>query len=86
MASAYCAAIRPASAASAGVLTFKNGSTGSFGQSASAVWETLKNVSEIYLPAGATPYSQLPTIEFGLTDAALRTRTRKVACNASSAS
>ncbi len=26
-----------------------------FGQAGSTVWETLKNVSEIYLPAGATP-------------------------------
>ena len=35
-ASAYCAAIRPASAASSGVLTLKNGSTGAAGQSAMA--------------------------------------------------
>jgi len=28
---------------------------GQLGQSASTVWETFKNVSEVYLPAGATP-------------------------------
>jgi hypothetical protein len=34
----------------------------------------------------ATPYSQLPTISLGRMPAALRTRTRKVAWKASSAS
>jgi hypothetical protein len=47
---------------------------GKFGQSASTVFETLKNVSEIYLPAGAapTPWATVSELPAGITPPTLQ--------------